>query len=141
MGFLSVLSARVALSFVVCVTLEGAGFLRGRAPVSVFLFFWCWLQQTIHSLNSQKQLLQHKLEEQQNAAAAAASKARLAEAKYSEQLSLLTEHYCLVRSFIPAVFCAGAGEEKRKSYLWALSPRPGVSRRFLAHFRVYRYVV
>ncbi|PHJ22195.1 trichohyalin [Cystoisospora suis] len=50
---------------------------------------------TIHSLNSQKQLLQHQLEEQQNAAEAAASKARLTEAKYTEQLSLLTEHYCL----------------------------------------------
>ncbi|KEP62939.1 UNVERIFIED_CONTAM: hypothetical protein HHA_215890 [Hammondia hammondi] len=49
---------------------------------------------TIHSLDSQRQLLQRQLQEQQSAAAAAASAARLAEVKYMEQLSLLSEHYC-----------------------------------------------
>ncbi|CBZ55601.1 putative Trichohyalin [Neospora caninum Liverpool] len=49
---------------------------------------------TIHALDSQRHVLQRQLQEQQSAAAAAASAARLAEVKYMEQLSVLSEHYC-----------------------------------------------
>ncbi|PFH34931.1 hypothetical protein BESB_069640 [Besnoitia besnoiti] len=49
---------------------------------------------TIHSLGSQRQQLQRQIQEQRSAATEAASAARLAEVKYMEQLSLLSEHYC-----------------------------------------------